>query len=243
MDKSLQLALADMQGQLFELSKDLGYDSESFIKAFMQSDIAKDLDSEFNHLQWAGKEYILDRIQEELADKLIIGGEAYDKETLYWTGYLYRSWHFYTGESSKEIYKQAPAKTMRVTYFPYHTLSVELAIDRLKETYREKHVEEATRKVLTDVEKAKKIDEANAFITKINEMLNDSFLLNHYADSLYEEVSKKIDYIPFINAAKNSARISGNIPFSNLPYRQKRSALRVIREAIKMYVLSETYKE
>ena len=100
MDKSLQLALADMQGQLFELSKDMGYDSESFIKAFMQSEIAKDLDSEFNHLQWAGKEYILDRIKEELADKLIIGGEAYDKETLYWTGYLYRSWHFYTGESS-----------------------------------------------------------------------------------------------------------------------------------------------
>ena len=138
MDKSLQLALADMQGQLFELSKDLGYDSESFIKAFMQSDIAKDLDSEFNHLQWAGKEYILDRIKEELADKLIIGGEAYDKETLYWTGYLYRSWHFYTGELSKDIYKQAPAKTMRVTYFPYHTLSVELAIDRLKESYKNK---------------------------------------------------------------------------------------------------------
>ena len=138
MDKSLQLALADMQGQLFELSKDLGYDSESFIKAFMQSDIAKDLDSEFNHLQWAGKEYILDRIKEELADKLIIGGEAYDKETLYWTGYLYRTWHFYTGESSKDIYKQAPAKTMRVTYFPYHTLSVELAIDRLKESYKNK---------------------------------------------------------------------------------------------------------
>ena len=138
MDKSLQLALADMQGQLFELSKDLGYDSESFIKAFMQSDIAKDLESEFNHLQWAGKEYILDRIQEELADKLIIGGEAYDKETLYWTGYIYRSWHFYTRESRKEINKQAPAKTMRVTYFPYHTLSVELAIDRLKESYKNK---------------------------------------------------------------------------------------------------------
>ena len=139
MDKSLQLALCDMQGQLFELSKDLGYDSESFIKAFMQSDIAHDLDSDFNHLQWAGKEYIFDRIKEELADKLIIGGDVYDKETLYWTGYLYRFWHFYTGESSKEIYKQATAKTMRVTYLPYHTFSVEMAIDRLKESYKKKN--------------------------------------------------------------------------------------------------------
>lgn len=138
MNKSLQLALCDMQGQLFARSKDLGYDSEKFIKAFMQSHIAKSLDSDFNHLQWAGREYILDKIKEELSNKLIIGGEVYDKETLYWTGYLYRSWHFYTGESSKEIYKQASAKTMMVTYFSYHTLSVELAIDRLKESYKDK---------------------------------------------------------------------------------------------------------
>ena len=82
MDKKLQLALSDMQGQLFEMSKATGYDSESFIKAFMQSDIAKDLDSDFNHLQWAGKEYVFDRIKDELYDKLIIGGEQYDKENL-----------------------------------------------------------------------------------------------------------------------------------------------------------------
>ena len=52
---------------------------------------------------------------------------------------MYRFWHFYTGESSKEIYKQAPAETMLITYLSYHTLSVEMAIDRLKESYAEKH--------------------------------------------------------------------------------------------------------
>ena len=233
MDKSLQLALADMQGQLFELSKDLGYDSESFIKAFMQSDIAKDLDSEFNHLQWAGKEYILDRIKEELADKLIIGGEAYDKETLYWTGYLYRSWHFYTGESSKEIYKQAPAKTMRVTYFPYHTLSVELAIDRLKETYKEKNNEDSA------VEKIKKIKDAEDMIRKIEDLLADSNLFRHQADSLYDKISRNMDYAPFIAIAKKSSGMSGNIPFKQLPYLLKRNALVMIRDAIKVYVAKE----
>ena len=90
-------------------------------------------------MQWAGKEYIMERIYDELKDKLKSGGEIYDRETMYWAGYVYRTWHYYTGESSKEIYKQAPAKTMRVTYFPYHTMSVEMAIDRLKESYREKH--------------------------------------------------------------------------------------------------------
>ncbi len=137
--KSLQVALADMQGQLFELSKEKGYDSESFIRAFMQSKIAKDLDSDFNHVQWAGKAYIMERIQDELKDKIKQGGEVYDRQTLYWMGYLYRCWHYYTGETSKEIYKQAPAKTMRVTYLAYHTMSVEMAIDRLKESYKEKH--------------------------------------------------------------------------------------------------------
>ena len=139
MSDSLQSALSDMQGQLFEMSIEKGLDSETFIKAFMLSDIASDLDSEFNHMQWAGKEYIMERILDELKDKLKTGGETYDRETMYWTGYVYRRWHYYTGESSKEIYKQAPAKTMRITYFPYHTMSVEMAIDRLKESYEEKH--------------------------------------------------------------------------------------------------------
>ena len=237
MDKSLQLALADMQGQLFELSKDLGYDSESFIKAFMQSDIAKDLDSEFNHLQWAGKEYILDRIKEELADKLIIGGEAYDKETLYWTGYLYRSWHFYTGESSKEIYKQAPAKTMRVTYFPYHTLSVELAIDRLKETYNEKNNENSA------VEKIKKIKDAEDIIRKIEDLLADSNLFRHQVDSLYDKISRNMDYAPFIAIAKKSSGMSGNTPFKQLPYLPKRNALVMIRDAIKAFIVAEIAKK
>lgn len=139
MTQSLILALSDMQGQLFELSKGKGYDSEKFIKSFMLSDIALDLDSEFNHMQWAGKEYIMDRIHDELKDDLIQGGEQYDREQLYWTGYVYRYWHYYTGESSREIYKQAPAATMRITFYSYHTLSVEMAIDRLKESYIEKH--------------------------------------------------------------------------------------------------------
>jgi hypothetical protein len=135
----LEDSLSDMQGKLFESSSDRGYDSQSFIKAFMTSDIAKRLDSEFNHLQWAGKEYILEEMQKELGSELKTGGEIYDKETLYWIGYLYRGWHYYTGEDSKQIYKQADAKTLRKLFLPYHAMSIEMAIDRLKETYKDKH--------------------------------------------------------------------------------------------------------
>ena len=135
MNTSLQRSLCDMQGKLFEESAEKKYESPSFIEAFMTSAVAADLDSSFNHMQWAGKEYILERMQDELKDKLKTG-RSFDKETLYWIGYVYRFWHFYTGETSKEIYKQAPAERMRSVYFPYHTLSVELAIERLKETFR-----------------------------------------------------------------------------------------------------------
>lgn len=138
MNESLKLALCEMQAALFVQSREKGYASEAYIKAFMQSDIAEDLDKPFHHMQWAGTHYLMSRMEEEHADALT-PGECYDEETLYWAGYLYRYWHLYTGESSREIYKQAPAKTMRIVYLMYHTMSPEMAIDRLKESYLEKH--------------------------------------------------------------------------------------------------------
>ena len=138
MNKSLQLTLCDTQGKLFELSGERGYDSESFIKAFMTTDISKDMDKDFHHVQWAGKEYIMSRMEDENSDAISDNGIVFDNETLYWTGYIYRYWNIYTGESSKDIYKQAPAKTMQTVYLMYHTMSPELAIDRLKESYNEK---------------------------------------------------------------------------------------------------------
>ena len=132
----LQLKLCDIQGRLFELSGTKGYDSATFIKAFMASEVAKGLDSKFNRMQWAGEEYLL----AELADnaELTTGGIVYDKEVLYWTGYLYRFWHFTTGESSKEIYRQASAETMSRNWLMFHTLAPEVAIEDLKEIFRQR---------------------------------------------------------------------------------------------------------
>ncbi len=138
MNKSLQLTLCDTQGKLFELSGERGYDSETFIKSFMTTAISKDMDKDFHHVQWAGKEYIMSRMEEENANSISNNGIVFDNETLYWTGYIYRYWNIYTGESSKDIYKQAPAKIMQTVYLMYHTMSPELAIDRLKESYNKK---------------------------------------------------------------------------------------------------------
>lgn len=130
---SFQSSLSDMQGRLFELSVQKRLASEAFVKAFMLSDIAKKLDSEFDHLQWAGKEYVLECMLDECKGKLTTSGEVYDREIMYWMGYTYRKWHFYLNKSSKEIYKVANARRMRTVYYPYHTLSTEMAICRLEE--------------------------------------------------------------------------------------------------------------
>ena len=50
-------------------------------------------------------------------------------EVMYWSGYTYRYWHYYTGECSNEIYKAADAETMNECWPGFHTLDVEMAID------------------------------------------------------------------------------------------------------------------
>ena len=125
--------MCDTQGKLFELSAQRGYNSEAFIKAYMNSSVAADMDLEFHHVQWAGKEYVLSRLEEECGDKLTTDGTILDEETLYWIGYLYRYWNLHKQESSRVIYKQAPYRIMSVVYLMYHTMSPEMAIERLKE--------------------------------------------------------------------------------------------------------------
>ena len=47
----LQLKLCDIQGRLFELSAEKKFNSADFIKTFMTSDTAKELDSTYNRMQ------------------------------------------------------------------------------------------------------------------------------------------------------------------------------------------------
>lgn len=131
----MQLKMCDIQGRLFELSVERHIGSASFIKTFMNSETAKALDSTYNRMQWAGEEYLLEEVIEGAEDKLGLNVEVYSKDVVYWIGYLYRYWHYYTGESSKAIYKQAPVETMKRNYLMFHTMAPEVAIDDLKEIY------------------------------------------------------------------------------------------------------------
>ncbi len=135
---ALKLKLCDIQGRLFELFVGTEYDAESLVKAFMNSEIARNLDSEYNRMQWAGEEYLLDEVIATCKDKLTAKRENVSKDVLFWIGYVYRYWHFYTGEESNKIYKQAPFETMNVNYLMFHTMDAEIAIDDLKEIFKQK---------------------------------------------------------------------------------------------------------
>lgn len=128
--------LCDIQGRLFELAWKNKYDCPEFIRAFMNSRAAAALDDVYDRLQWAGEEYILEELEEEVGG-LKKGGTTYTLEVMYWAGYVYRYWHYYTNESSREIYKTADAKTMNDCWLGFHVLDVEMAIDDLKEINRE----------------------------------------------------------------------------------------------------------
>ena len=133
----LQLKMCDIQGRLFELSADRKFSSAYFVKAFMTSDTAKELDSEYNRMQWAGEEYLLEEVTEEAAKDLIVKGEVFSPDVLFWIGYIYRYWHYYTGESSAKIYKQAPVETMKRNYMIFHTMDPVVAIESLKEIHQQ----------------------------------------------------------------------------------------------------------
>ena len=134
---ALQIKLCDIQGRLFELSAEKKLPSAAFIKAFMTSDTAKELDSTYNRMQWMGEEYLLEEVRAASGDALSGSGEVFSKDVLYWIGYLYRFWHFYTGEESAKILRQAPVQTMKRNYMVFHTLAPELAVDDLKEIHKQ----------------------------------------------------------------------------------------------------------
>ena len=128
---SIQLKLCDIQGRLFERSGE--YASEGFIRDFMNSEVAEHLDSPYNKLQWMGEEYLLEEVKTVAGDALSGNGDVFAKDILYWIGYIYRYWHFYTGEDSTKIIRQAPVDTMRRNYMIFHTMDPSLAIEDLKE--------------------------------------------------------------------------------------------------------------
>ena len=83
------------------------------------------------HGSRAGEEYIYKTVVQEAGLKPSTTRRRYNRDALFYAGYIYRYWHYLTGESSRAIYRQADENQILRSY-GYHTESNELAIADMK---------------------------------------------------------------------------------------------------------------
>jgi len=125
------LILCRMQGRIFELSLSEDCSSAVFIRRFMNSDVAGRMDELFFLETSQSERQAVDEIRGSYERSY--GSGKFEKEELYWMGYLYRYWAYCTGLRSFQIYRICNATELRKRYYLYHTLSPEMAIERIME--------------------------------------------------------------------------------------------------------------
>ncbi len=127
------LLLCNIQGSLFEQSLNkTKTSSEIFIRRFMYSEISK----EFDNLSFLDSTKTNSNIYEEIEIEYGVsdyGKTRYNKEELFWIGYIYRFFCYTYNLSSKQVYKIIKPKELRILYLPYHTMDCALAIERILE--------------------------------------------------------------------------------------------------------------
>ena len=123
----------EAQGELFEASTRLfPGGSAVFVRRFMRSKLARRLDEGAFLVEPSSPEHMLDELEAEYG-VCKYGSDVYSGDEMYWMGYLYRYWCLAYGMPSKTVYKTIGARELRGLYYPYHTLAVEAAIERIME--------------------------------------------------------------------------------------------------------------
>ena len=128
------LKLCKFQAELFQRSIDeMDCSSKIFIRRFMFSDLAKRMDKNgflYNAIDVTDALY---EIEYQFGPS-VYGTVKFEKEELYWMGYIYRYWSYITEKKSKQIYKIVNPEEMKKLYFPYHSLDPQQAIERIQES-------------------------------------------------------------------------------------------------------------
>ena len=127
------LLLCDLQAKTFELSLTAqNTSSEIFIRRFMHSDIAKKMD-DLAILQTNLQANDIILLIEREYGRSDYGSKKYDRNEIYWIGYLYRYYAYTYEKSSTQVYKTVKPKELRGLFLPYHTMDPAQAIDRILE--------------------------------------------------------------------------------------------------------------
>lgn len=125
--------LCEFQAELFEKSvTSLEMSSEIFVRRYMNSRIARELDSGSFLEGNMGVADIYEDIDRQYGPSSY-GSKKYHRDVMFWAGYLYRELCYCYEVSSKQAYKLLPFKDVASSYEPYHALDVSQAIERLLE--------------------------------------------------------------------------------------------------------------
>ncbi len=127
------LLLCGLQAKAFELSgTELHTSSAVFIRRFMNSDAAKQLDN-MAVLQSSTQAADILKLIEEEYGRSEYGSVIYSPNELYWIGYIYRYFAYTYDKTSRQVYKIVKPKELRGLFLPYHTMDPAQAIDRILE--------------------------------------------------------------------------------------------------------------
>lgn len=131
-------ALCRKVGGVFELSAQKGYEVLAFTKLWLKSQTADHL-YHWNCNEVAqSKQYLLHSIELEygLTDQDACSREINMEELMYWGGYILTYLSFTDRMEPKEIEKQYDLEKVLECYDTLHTLSAQIAVDKIKEEFR-----------------------------------------------------------------------------------------------------------
>lgn len=127
------LSLCRLQGNVFVSSLDnTECSSEIFMRRFMTSEISIEFDSLAVLDDSLTIIDIIQKIDEEFG-KTSYGKVKYEKEVMFWIGYIYRYFAYTYDLSSKYVYKLIKPKELNELYYVYHSFDPSVAIERILE--------------------------------------------------------------------------------------------------------------
>ena len=121
-DYAINSSIARELAEMFDRSVWAGYDSETFVVAYMNSKTAECFDRPWDTMQGLGSAYLLETFVDEASDTLTKTGDVADEDFMHWLGYQYAWWQRVFGDSSKEIIKMAPFDLMEFGYPALHCM-------------------------------------------------------------------------------------------------------------------------
>jgi hypothetical protein len=145
---SLGLKICSYQAMLFEKTiEETDCSSKIFIRRFMNSNLAKRMDSVGFMFESLDISDAIKEVQNQYGESAY-GNEKFTANELHWIGYIYRYWVYVTEKSSKQVYKIVKPEELRQLYFPYHSLDPLQAIERIMDG-----MESEAQRELNDIEK------------------------------------------------------------------------------------------